>query len=159
MRSHVLFAGQEQASGFSPAPFGCAIDPFGHYADAPPQTDANGEISLAMIDDTLFGQAYTFTATHPLDNARVASVTVRATDDTTVTAVVPGTPGIPHQPSATAGTIDVELSWQEPWEGLAYIDFYRVWIALDPSGPYERVTSGTCAGDIRSEERRVGKEC
>jgi subtilisin family serine protease len=150
---YTAFPGARIPSGMEPALLGCMFDPFGHYADAPALTNAQGEITLAFIDDTTYGRDYTFTATHPLDDARVGARTIRAIDDTVVQVVMPGTPGIPKQPTATPSTSQVELTWEEPWDGKAFIDYYQVWMALDPSGPYERVTTGTCAGDIPAQRR------
>ena len=111
--------------------------------------DATGKATITMIDDALFRNQYEVTSFHNLDAARRASVTFRATESVGLqTIVLPGTPSRPERPSAIPDTDEVTLSWHEPWNGGAFIDYYRVYQSLDTDGPYETVNTGTCAGEI-----------
>jgi hypothetical protein len=125
------------------------------YSHAPVQTDAQGNATIPVMDLKYFHtQAdYVFSITHPIDNARVASSRVAATQSRVVSVEMPGTPSKPEQPSAAALTNEVRLTWTEPWNGGAYIDYYKVWISLNADGPFELVSGGSCAGNIAPELR------
>jgi hypothetical protein len=88
-----------------------------------------------------------------LDPARVTTSKSRLTATGTVLVEMPGTPSKPEQPEATPLTNEVSLSWDEPWNGGAFIDYYKVWVSLNADGPFELVTAGSCAGDIAPELR------
>jgi thermitase len=127
-------------------PFGLSDNPF---------TDANGEVTIAVLKasymrpvDTLLS----FSATHPLDRGRVMISEVQTSDivggEVSVEMVLPGTPSKPEQPTAFAEEGAVTLTWTEPWNGGAFIDYYQVWMSLAAEGPFELVTTGSCAGNI-----------
>lgn len=118
-------------------------------SNAQVMADGMGKATITMIDDALFRNQYEVTAFHNLDAARRASVTFRATESVGLqTIVLPGTPSRPERPTAIPDTDEVSLSWHEPWNGGAFIDYYRVYQSLDTDGPYETVNAGTCAGEI-----------
>jgi CshA-type fibril repeat protein len=111
--------------------------------------DAQGMASVTVIDDALFFSNYQVNAIHSLDAARRASTTFRADSNVGLqTLVLPGTPSKPERPTAIPDTDEVTLSWHEPWNGGANIDYYRVYQSLDTDGPYETVNTGTCAGEV-----------
>ena len=119
-----------------------------------PRTDANGYVDLVVIDGSVNGlNNLTVAATHPLDGGRVGVVSVATNADSSPTVLIPGTPSIPAQPVVKTINGEVQLSWTEPWHGGAFIDYYKVWVATDASGPYELVTQGSCAGKISPELR------
>ena len=119
-----------------------------------PRTDANGYVDLVVIDPSVNGlTGLTVTATHPLDASRVGVVNVATNADSSPTLLIPGTPSIPAQPVVKTINGEVQLSWIEPWNGGAFIDYYKVWVATDASGPYELVSQGSCAGKISPELR------
>ena len=118
-----------------------------------PETDANGEVRIAIVDAALIDPQYTLglEARHPLDTARVRQATVSVQEisgATDLEFILPGTPSKPEQPTAMADEGSVTLTWTEPWNGGAYIDYYKVWVSRSAEGPFEQVTTGTCAGEI-----------
>jgi CshA-type fibril repeat protein len=111
--------------------------------------DAQGMAKMTVIDDSLFLSGYQVNAVHALDPARRTNATFRADSNAGVQSMVlPGTPSRPERPTAIPDTDEVTLSWHEPWNGGANIDYYRVYQSLDTDGPYETVNTGTCAGEI-----------
>jgi uncharacterized repeat protein (TIGR02543 family) len=119
-----------------------------------PRTDANGYVDLVVVDPSVNGlRNLTVTATHPLDASRVGVIDVATSDDSSPTILIPGTPAVPTQPVVKTINGEVQLSWTEPWNGGAFIDYYKVWVATDASGPYELVSQGSCAGKISPESR------
>jgi hypothetical protein len=113
------------------------------------ETDVEGNAYVTVIEDSWLG----FTpknalAVHPLDGQRVGRLLIDPTAGDSYKIVIPGTPNIPKQPVAKSVNGEVELSWTEPWHGGAFIDYYKVWVATEASGPYELVTQGSCAGSI-----------
>jgi hypothetical protein len=126
----------------------------GGYAHSEPLTNANGEVTIALFAPSLVNDNnYTWNITHPIDSARVAQVSFVASQSATIAVVMPGTPSQPEQPSATALTNEVRLNWTEPWNGGAFIDYYKVWVSLSASGPFTLVTSGGCAGNVAPDLR------
>jgi hypothetical protein len=126
----------------------------GGYAHSEPVTNASGEAVVAVFDDSIMSDNnYTWVVSHPFDSARVARVSIAPTTSGVVNVGMPGTPSQPEQPEATALTEEVELSWTEPWNGGAYIDYYKVWVSLNADGPFNLVTAGSCAGNIDPELR------
>jgi hypothetical protein len=96
---------------------------------------------------------YTWIVSHPMDSARVTRVSFAASQSANIAVVMPGTPSKPEQPTATALTNEVRLNWTEPWNGGAFIDYYKVWVSLEAGGPFTLVTSGSCAGNVAPELR------
>ncbi len=131
----------------------CSFWPAG-YSHSGPSTNALGKVVLPILDGRYFRtNSYLFSITHPLDPGRVISMSVSPTADVTVEAVMPGTPSKPEQPNATPLTNEVRLTWTEPWNGGAFIDYYKVWVALNPDGPFSLVQNGTCVGNIAPDLR------
>lgn len=126
----------------------------GGYSHAAPKTNASGEVSVALLGSALVGDNnYSWIISHPMDSARVTRVNFAASQSANIAVVMPGTPSKPEQPTATALTNEVRLNWTEPWNGGAFIDYYKVWVSLEAGGPFTLVTSGTCAGNIAPELR------
>ena len=126
----------------------------GGYAHSEPVTNSLGEAKIAVFDDSIMADNnYTWIVSHPFDSARVARVSITPTSSGVVQVGMPGTPSQPEQPEATALTEEVELTWTEPWNGGAYIDYYKVWVSLNADGPFNLVTSGSCAGNIDPDLR------
>lgn len=132
----------------------CAFWPVG-YSTFGLLTDGSGNLSIPVLDRSYFNNKveYVFAIEHPLDPARVTTSKSRLTATGTVLVEMPGTPSKPEQPDATPLTNEVALSWDEPWNGGAFIDYYKVWVSLNADGPFELVTAGSCAGDIAPELR------
>ena len=131
----------------------CSFWP-GGYAHSEPITNAQGQVEIALIAPALVADSsYAWNVTHPLDAARVANVVFTLTQSATVRVEMPGTPSQPEQPDATPLTNEVRLAWDEPWNGGAFIDYYKVWISLNADGPFTLVDSGSCAGNIAPELR------
>jgi hypothetical protein len=61
---------------------------------------------------------------------------------------VPGTPSRPERPSAIPLETSIDLNWDEPWNGGAYIDYYNVAISNEEHGSFVPVEHGSCAGNI-----------
>jgi hypothetical protein len=61
---------------------------------------------------------------------------------------IAGTPSRPKQPVVSASSEEALITWEEPWDGGEFIDFYQVYFALDAQGPYELVGSGSCVGEV-----------
>ena len=143
--SYTPFPGAENAV--------CSFWP-GGYAHSEPITNSLGEAEIAVFDDSIMtDKEYTWIVSHPIDSARVARVTHTPTSSGVVEVGMPGTPSQPEQPEATALTGEVGLNWTEPWNGGAYIDYYRVWVSLNADGPFTLVTSGSCSGNIGPDLR------
>ena len=132
----------------------CQFWPAG-YSHIGLQTDAQGNATVPVLDRSYFSNQpeYVFSITHPMDNARVATSKTSLTQTETIVVEMPGTPSKPEQPEATPLTNEVELQWQEPWNGGAFIDYYKVWISLNADGPFELVSNGSCSGNISAELR------
>lgn len=131
----------------------CNFWPAG-YSHSGPSTNAQGKVVLPILDARYFrSNSYLFSITHPLDAARVISMSVSPTADMSIDAVMPGTPSKPEQPNATPLTNEVRLNWTEPWNGGAFIDYYQVWVSLNPDGPFTLVQNGSCAGNIAPDLR------
>jgi subtilisin family serine protease/protocatechuate 3,4-dioxygenase beta subunit len=144
-------------SGYVPFPgaanASCSFWP-GGYAHSQPIANAQGQVAVALIQGSLItDNSYTWIVTHPIDNARVTRVTFSPTVSMTVPVVMPGTPSKPEQPNATPLTNEVRLTWTEPWNGGAFIDYYKVWISPNADGPFTLVTSGSCAGLVAPDQR------
>jgi thermitase len=125
-------------------------------SNVPPIADSAGQVQIQLpLNSLLAVSDYVISAVHPFTNTRVGQqrFTVSSANPMNVQLVLPGTPSVPSQPTVTAGDSSVTLGWTEPWNGGAFIDFYRVWYALDAQGPYQRVTAGNCAGNIAPERR------
>lgn len=141
------------------SPFPGATSPIcvtwpGGYPHSEPLTNASGEVTVAVFAASLVADNnYTWNITHPIDSARVAQVRFVASQSATIPVVMPGTPSQPEQPSATALTNEVRLNWTEPWDGGAFIDYYKVWVSLSASGPFTLVTSGSCVGNVAPDLR------
>jgi CshA-type fibril repeat protein len=138
----------------SPITRGCVFWMFsfqGGYQEA----DANGFATIPVIDHSLIGTDYVFSAVHTMDPARVSlSDPVRATAGMdTVRIYVPGTPSRPERPSAIPLETSIELTWDEPWDGGAYIDYYNVAISNEEHGSFVPVEHGSCAGNIPPTRR------
>lgn len=122
-----------------------------------PVTDSNGKVDIYLPKTSLVKgvSEYVFTVTHPMTNTRVVEMRVNVNDSTaqTISAVIPGTPSVPEQPTVTAGDSKVTLEWSEPWNGGAFIDYYQTWYSLNAQGPFQRITTGTCAGNIPADKR------
>lgn len=119
-----------------------------------PATNNQGQLVLPILDARYFkSNSYLFSITHPLDAARVISISVSPTADSAINAVMPGTPSKPEQPKATALTNEVRLTWTEPWDGGAFIDYYKVWVSPNADGPFSLVQNGSCAGNIAPDQR------
>ncbi len=119
-----------------------------------PTTNNQGQLTLPILDGRYFrSNSYFFSIVHPLDSARVITTSVSPTVDVSVNAVMPGTPSKPEQPKATALTNEVKLNWTEPWNGGAFIDYYKVWVSLNADGPFALVDKGSCAGNIAPDLR------
>jgi subtilisin family serine protease len=126
----------------------------GGYSHAAPKTNSGGEVSVALFASSLLADNnYTWIVSHPLDSARVTRVNFVASQSATIPVVMPGTPSKPEQPTATALTNEVRLNWTEPWNGGAFIDYYKVWVSLEAGGPFSLVTSGSCAGNVAPDLR------
>ena len=132
----------------------CTFWPVG-YSSPGLRTNAEGNLTIPVLDRSYFPskQDYVFSITHPTDGARVATSRTSITQSSVILVEMPGTPSKPEQPQATPQTNEVSLQWQEPWSGGAFIDYYRVWMSLDADGPFSRVSSGSCSGDIAPELR------
>jgi subtilisin family serine protease len=119
------------------------------------ETDSQGNAYVTVIEDSWlrFTPDDAALAIHPLDGQRVGRLLIDPKAGDTYRIVIPGTPNIPKQPIAKSHNGEVQLSWTEPWHGGAFIDYYKVWVATDASGPYELVSQGSCAGKISSELR------
>lgn len=126
------------------------------FAGAYERADAQGRVSIPVIADNTYQGDYFFTGTHPLDSTRTfTSTTFRAANALeNVSIVLPGTPSKPSRPTATPDTTSIELTWEEPWDGGAYIDFYNVAMSLEPDALFAPVEHGTCAGNIPPMERK-----
>ena len=126
----------------------CQFWPAG-FSSSSPKTSASGVAAIPVLDGQYFSSnSYIFSVVHPMDVARIKTTTVTPTQDMAVAIEMPGTPSQPEQPSAVAGDGTVTLTWTEPWNGGAFIDYYQIWVGLDPDGPFELVTNGDCAGDV-----------
>jgi hypothetical protein len=66
---------------------------------------------------------------------------------------VPGTPSRPERPSAIPLETSIELTWDEPWDGGAFIDYYNVAISNEEHGSFVPVEHGSCAGNIPPTHR------
>ena len=132
----------------------CQFWPVG-YSHAGFSTDASGNATIPVLDRAYFSNKseYVFSITHPIDNARVATSRTSLTQTGTVSVEMPGTPSKPSQPNATPLTNEVRLTWQEPWNGGAFIDYYKVWVSLNADGPFTPVSAGSCAGNIAPQLR------
>jgi hypothetical protein len=132
----------------------CQFWPVG-YSHVGLVTNAQGNVTIPVLDRSYFHSKadYVFSITHPMDNARVATSRTNLTQTSTILVEMPGTPSKPAQPAANALTNEVRLTWTEPWNGGAFIDYYKVWISLNADGPFNLVSSGTCAGNIAPELR------
>lgn len=132
----------------------CAFWPVG-YSHVGLTTDSSGNVSIPVLDRSYFANhsEYVFSVTHPIDNARVATSRTSLTQSGVVLVEMPGTPSQPEQPDATPLTNEVKLQWDEPWNGGAFIDYYKVWISLNADGPFTLVSSGSCAGNIAPDLR------
>ena len=132
----------------------CQFWPVG-YSHVGLQTDAQGNAVIPVLDRSYFLNQpdYVFSITHPIDNARVATSRTALTQSAVVLVEMPGTPSKPEQPDATPLTNEVKLEWEEPWNGGAFIDYYKVWISLNADGPFNLVSNGSCAGNIAPELR------
>ena len=119
------------------------------------EADADGFATIPVIDDSLYNQDYVFSAVHTMDPARVSlSDPVRASEGMeTVRIHVPGTPSRPERPSAVPLETSIELTWDEPWDGGAYIDYYNVAISNEEHGSFVPVENGSCAGNIPPAQR------
>ena len=140
-------------------PFPGALDGFGMTANCGFQpfhraeTNNVGSVELTFIRDDLYQRDYSFGVIHPMQTARVGKKVFRATSNTAETIVIPGTPSQPKWSSTLVSEESVTLSWDEPWDGAAYIDYYNVHVALDLNGPYTLVNQGSCSGNIASTSR------
>ena len=132
----------------------CQFWPVG-YSHVGLQTDAQGNAVIPVLDRSYFSNQpdYVFSITHPLDAARVATSRTSLTETAVVLVEMPGTPSKPEQPDATPLTNEVKLEWNEPWNGGAFIDYYKVWISLNADGPFNLVSNGSCNGNIAPELR------
>lgn len=134
----------------------CSFIPFGSNGEWP-VTDAQGKIDLYLPVSAQVRSVpeYVFTVTHPMTNTRVVEtrITVPSSAAMTVRSVIPGTPSVPEQPTVIAGDSKVTLNWTEPWNGGAFIDYYQTWYSLNAQGPFQRITSGSCAGNIPADRR------
>jgi hypothetical protein len=119
------------------------------------EADANGYATIPVIDYSLIGTDYIFSAVHNMDPARVSlSDPVRATADMDVVRIyVPGTPSRPERPSGVPLETSIDLTWDEPWDGGAYIDYYNVAISNEEHGSFVPVEHGSCAGNIPPAQR------
>lgn len=144
--SYTAFAGASESR--------CQFWPVG-YSHAGVATDSSGNATIPVLDRSYFSNKadYVFSITHPIDNARVATSRNTQTQTSVVTVEMPGTPSKPEQPDATPLTNEVKLKWNEPWNGGAFIDYYKVWVSLSAGGPFTLVSSGSCAGNIAPELR------
>ncbi len=139
---------------FAGATGGFCVSWPGGYSHAAPKTNASGEVSVALLGSALVtDNNYTWIVSHPMDSARVTRVSFAASQSANIAVVMPGTPSKPEQPTATALTNEVRLNWTEPWNGGAFIDYYKVWVSLESGGPFTLVTSGSCAGNVAPELR------
>ncbi len=127
----------------------CNFWPTG-YSSASPSTDSNGEIQLALLSGSNSGIASSmqFKVSHPDDVSRVKDITIQVQNGEVYEVVMPGTPSQPEQPEATPLTDKVILTWDEPWDGGAFIDYYKVWMSLNDDGPFLPVQAGSCKGEI-----------
>ncbi len=126
----------------------------GGYSHAAPRTNSSGEVSVALFAPSLVADNnYSWIVSHPLDSARVTRINFAASQSATIGVVMPGTPSKPEQPTATALTNEVRLNWTEPWNGGAFIDYYKVWVSLEAGGPFTLVSSGSCAGNVAPDQR------
>jgi len=149
VRSHVPFEGMTTSRITHNLTFGCEFWSGSWNSNASLTTDAQGKTSITLVSDALYRADYQLNAVHGLDAARRTSISFRANDSIGIqTMVLPGTPSKPERPTAIPDTDEVTLSWHEPWNGGANIDYYRVYQALDTDGPYETVNTGTCAGEV-----------
>ena len=134
----------------------CSFRPLGSSQQSP-RTDSQGKVDLYLPKGSLMNSTYQYvlTVTHPMTNSRVTETRIAVPDASalSVQAVIPGTPSVPEQPTVTAGDSKVTLNWSEPWNGGAFIDYYQTWYSLNPQGPFQRITTGTCAGDIPADRR------
>lgn len=134
----------------------CSFRPFGAGQEWP-VTNSQGQVDFYLPKSTLMNASfeYVFTVTHPMTNSRVTEkrVTVSDTSSISTRAVIPGTPSVPEQPTVTPGDSKVTLEWTEPWNGGAFIDYYQTWYSLSAQGPFQRITTGTCAGNIPADRR------
>ena len=121
-----------------------------------PVTNSNGEVTIAMLDGSngsRWPSKFEFRFSHPKDLSRVKNVSFEITGDANHTIELPGTPSRPEQPEVTPLTDKAILTWDEPWNGGAFIDFYKVWQAPNADGPFTEVQDGTCAGNIAPDLR------
>ena len=134
----------------------CSFRPLGSSGQSP-VTNAQGKIDLYLPKSSLMNSSYEYvmTVTHPMTNSRVTETRIAVADNSamSVRAVIPGTPSVPEQPTVVAGDSKVTLNWSEPWNGGAFIDYYQTWYSLNAQGPFQRITSGTCAGNIPADRR------
>ena len=134
----------------------CSFRPLGSNQESP-RTDAQGKVDLYLPKTSLMNGTYQYvlTVTHPMTNSRVTETRISVSDTTAISvqAVIPGTPSVPEQPTVTAGDSKVTLNWTEPWNGGAFIDYYQTWYSLNAQGPFQRITTGTCAGNIPADRR------
>ncbi|WP_264785403.1 S8 family serine peptidase [Aquiluna sp. KACHI24] len=131
---------------------GCSFWPSG-YSNTPVISNSQGKAKIPVLaaSQLAYFDRFTFAVTHPIDNARV--LTANATGSTTSKLIMPGTPSKPEQPNATPLTNEVRLTWTEPWNGGAFIDYYKIWISPNADGPFTLVTSGSCAGLVAPDQR------
>jgi len=119
------------------------------------EADADGFATIPVIDYSLIEMDYVFSAVHNMDPARVSlSDPVRASvgmDPVKIS--VPGTPSRPERPGAIPLETSIELTWDEPWNGGAYIDYYNVAISNEEHGSFVPVEHGSCAGNIPPAQR------
>lgn len=119
------------------------------------EADANGFATIPVIDYSLSGKDYIFSAVHNMDPARVSlSDSVRASAGMDLVRIyVPGTPSRPERPSGVPLETSIDLTWDEPWDGGAYIDYYNVAISNEEHGSFVPVEHGSCAGNIPPAQR------
>jgi hypothetical protein len=122
----------------------------------PTLTDADGKVTLVMLDgwyQNANEAQMRLRFQHPDDGARVGEIVVASNVDHSLVIDIAGTPSRPSQPTVTATSSEVTLTWVEPWNGGAFIDYYQVWVAQVETGPFALVEAGTCAGNIAPEKR------
>jgi hypothetical protein len=130
----------------------CTYRPGGNqHQGLPTITDESGKISIVLIDgwyQSANDAKVRVRVQHPLDGARVGEVIIPTNRNHDLEIEIAGTPSRPKQPQVSASSEVALITWEEPWDGGEFIDFYQVYVALDAQGPYELVSSGSCLGQV-----------
>jgi hypothetical protein len=128
----------------------CTYRPGGSQ-NLPTLTDESGKISIVLIDgwyQSANDAKMRVRVQHPLDSARVGEAIIPTNRNHDLEIEIAGTPSRPKQPEVSASSEEALITWEEPWDGGEFIDFYQVYVALEPQGPYELVSSGSCLGQV-----------